>query len=333
MRTFREFCEQALYHPRTGFYSRRKPSEHFYTAPELHPGFGWTLARAVARKLERLRRLDVPGPYAVVEMGSASGLLGRHIQEGLRREAPEMAAEILWVAVERSRDHLLESLSALQGSGAKVLGYQRLSDVPPLRGVFLSNELVDALPFHVLEKRDGKVGELYADDSGNSQVGALSQPELEPIAQGIEATLAEGQRHAVCLEAVSWLKTAGQRLAAGWLITIDYGKRFGPRDINAPRSYRRHVLDDRIIADPGRRDLTAPVDFSVLIGEGEKLGLSCEAFTSLSSFLLDHGLMDWLPRGDGAAAISGRAKLKTLIHPEGMGEAFKVLVQAKAAAA
>ncbi len=33
-------------------------------------------------------------------------------------------------------------------------------------------------------------------------------------------------RHAVCLEAPRWLAEAAARLNAGFLLTVDYGKRF-----------------------------------------------------------------------------------------------------------
>src|SRR3989339_885926 len=100
LRTFREFCETALYHPERGFYARRRPTEHFYTAPELHPAFGMTLARALALWLDELRSRSIPPPYTILEMGSGSGLLARQLLEGLRRERPELAADLCWVLVE-----------------------------------------------------------------------------------------------------------------------------------------------------------------------------------------------------------------------------------------
>ena len=262
-------------------------------------------------------------------MGSGAGLLARRLREGLRRERPELAADLCWILVERSRGRLLESLAGFDDIPGRVLGRERLSEVPVCRGIFLSNELVDALPFHVLEKRDGRVWELYADESGAPALGELSTEALAPHARALAQNLEEGQRHAVCLEARSWLGEVAGRLESGYLATIDYGKRFAAGDVNAPRSYRRHTTSDRILADPGARDLTAPVDFSALIAEGEKLGLACASFTSMARFLLDCGLLDWLPAGSDAATVTDRGRLKTLVHPEGMGEAFKVLVQTK----
>ena len=74
------------------------------------------------------------------------------------------------------------------------------------------------------------------------------------------------------------------------------------------------------------------MDFEALIGEGEKRGLALESYESLSKFLIEGGMISWMEAasGDDSAAYRERAKLKTLIHPEGMGEVFKVLIQSKA---
>lgn len=329
LRTFRDFCETALYHPERGFYARRRPTEHFYTAPELHPAFGRTLARALAGWLDELRSRSIPPPYTIVEMGSGSGLLARQLRESLRRERPELAADLCWVLVERSRDLLLESLAGFDDAPGRVLGCERLGEVPVFRGVFISNELVDALPFHVLEKRGGRVLELYAAEDGKAVLGELSTRELAGPAEAVAESLQEGQRHAVCLEALPWLRETAARLECGVLATIDYGKRLAAGDVNPPRSYHRHTVGGRLLSEPGQRDLTAPVDFSALIAQGERLGLAVASFSSMARFLIDHGILDWLPAGSDAATVTDRARLKTLVHPEGMGESFKVLVQTK----
>ena len=74
------------------------------------------------------------------------------------------------------------------------------------------------------------------------------------------------------------------------------------------------------------------MDFDSLIAEGGRCGLKLESYGTLSRFLIDGGVSDWLKAGEDAAAWRSRAKIKTLIHPEGMGEVFKVLVQGRTAA-
>ena len=144
--------------------------------------------------------------------------------------------------------------------------------------------------------------------------------------------LQEGERHAVGLEAKSWLTTAANRVEEGFIVTIDYGKRFAPGTANPPRAFHRHAVETELTREPGAQDLTASVDFEALIGTGYSAGLALESFESMSKFLIEGGLLNWIEAaaGDDSAAYRERAKLKTLIHPEGMGEVFKVLIQRKA---
>ena len=76
------------------------------------------------------------------------------------------------------------------------------------------------------------------------------------------------------------------------------------------------------------------MNFTALETWGKRSGLEIAGFTSQTAFLLalGHGnefadLYD--PEQSEAEQIRARLQLKTLIHPEGMGERFQVLVQRK----
>lgn len=329
MQTFRDFMESALYDPERGFYSRREETADFYTAPELHPAFAAVLAREIVRRFELLKAAGVPGPYSIVEMGCGHGRLGRALIAELKKTRPAWAAQTRYLLIERCRTALLDSIVAASAEHSQVLGYSRLEEVLPCAGVFLSNELVDAFPVHLLEKRGGKVFEVYVEESGRTLLCDLSTPELVPFAKAVCENLAEGERHAVNLEARRWLRLVAQKLTAGAVMTIDYGKRFG-RSPNPPRTFFRHTTDAHLTEAKGRKDITASVDFDALIDEGSRLGLSLDLYGSLSRFLVEGGIADWMPSGDSLSDIKSRAKIKTLLHPEGMGEVFKVLIQKKA---
>lgn len=312
--------EEALYDPAGGFYARREPTADFYTAPELHPAFAGVLAREAVKRFERLKAEGVAGPYAIVEMGSARGLLAEQIMGELKERHPAWTSQVRYVVVERSREQLLESVLRLSAKHPNVLGYTRLDEVLPFAGVLLSNELVDAFPVHLVEKRDGRLFEVYVEESGRTALCELSRPELAAAAAKVE--LQDGERHAINLEAPRWLELAASKLKHGWILTVDYGKRFGAAP-NPPRTFFRHTTGGDVTARKGLQDITASVDFDSLIDAGSRCGLSLESYGSLSRFLLDGGIAEWA----FGASFKSRAKLKTLIHPEGMGEVFKVLIQ------
>jgi len=313
--------ERALYDPERGFYARRQPRADFYTAPELHPAFAAVLAKDVAKRLDALRAAGVPGPLTVVEMGSGEGALAEQMLSRLPRG-------VRYVLVERCEEMLERAHERLARRFENVEACVSLAELEPCAGVFLSNELVDAFPVHVLEKSGGAVRELYVARDGGTTLAELSTPELQPHASSVSAQLEEGGLHAVNLEAAPWMADVAERLLAGWVLTIDYGKRFGGAP-NPPRGFYRHTHAQRLTDRQGEQDLTASVDFDVLIGAGEQQGLRAETYCTLGRYLLDGGIADFMPMGDSAFDFKSRAQIKTLLHPEGMGEAFKVLIQTR----
>lgn len=330
MITFRDFMESALYDPKSGFYETREPKNDFYTAPELHPAFGGILAAEIVARLERLAAQGVPAPYFIVEMGSGNGTLARAILRSIKESRPEWLDRATYVLVERSESRLIASVLKLRAEGYMVMGHSKLAEMAPGPGVFLSNELVDAFPAHLLEKRDGRVQEVYVTD-GKEKLGELSRIELAGYAHRISEHLPEGGRHAVNLEARKWLRDVSSRLTAGAVITIDYGRRYGPQVPNPPRAFFRHHVSDNLVERPGEQDLTVNVDFDELIEEGEMAGLRLASYDTMSRFLIDRGIIDRLAQaaGDDLASYKERNKIKQLLHPDGMGEVFKVLIQEK----
>ena len=83
--TFARFMELALYAPGHGYYAtndaRATRAGDFLTAPELHPIFGWTVARQIH---EMWLRLGEPAEFTLREYGAGTGRLGEQIREGLR---------------------------------------------------------------------------------------------------------------------------------------------------------------------------------------------------------------------------------------------------------
>lgn len=333
MSTFRDFMETSLYDPREGFYAVRRPREDFYTAPELHPAFASVLASEICERLKALSAAKPAEPLFIVEVGSGDGTLARQVLGAVREQSPAWLPRVRYLLVERVERLLLESIVALKDLGAKLLGYSRLEDVPRLCGVIFSNELYDALPFHVLEKNGGRVQEVYVErlpgGGTRERLGLISKRSLVHAARAVAPRLQEGGRHAVSLEARAWIRRMSGVLKAGSILTVDYGKRFPSGTPNPPRGFFRHSATEDLSARPGRQDLTASVDFSALIEEGERCGLKTVSFGTLGSFLLERGILSRLPAGDTAEAFAERSKVKTLFHPEGMGEAFKVLIQEK----
>jgi len=208
-------------------------------------------------------------------------------------------------------------------------------------GCFFSNELVDALPVHRVVM-DGALKEILVDfrDGGFVDVVApVSTCAIPEYFAQQSVTLCEGQHAEAGLEACDWITEVGRRLARGYVLTIDYGHPasdlFDDHHMRGTLlAYRNHRASEEFYASPGEQDLTAHVNFTALESWGRRSGLETAGFTSQTAFLLALGqgneFADLYDEGQSEAErTKARLQLKTLIHPEGMGERFQVFIQRK----
>ena len=148
------------------------------------------------------------------------------------------------------------------------------------------------------------------------------------------AALPDGYTVDISPAAQNWWREAATVLGRGKLLTIDYG--FTADELLLPgrmhgtlRAYNRHHVSGDLLANPGKQDLTAHVNFSDLQAAGESAGLRTEMFSTQSQFLtriLEGAITD----NSFRAWTSAQARrFQTLTHPEHLGRAFRVLIQSR----
>jgi SAM-dependent MidA family methyltransferase len=343
--TFADFMRECLYHPIHGYYSKAGATRFadYYTSVDVHPIFGRLLARQFAEMWEHLGR---PREFMLVEAGAGVGRLGSHILDFSASTLSDFYGALSYVAVERSALRREQAAGRLKPHGEA--GHVTVSAEIPLHipdGCFFSNELVDALPVHRVVVEGGATKESFVAFAGGRFVnhsGELSTCAITEYfaTQGI--TLHEGQGAEAGLEACDWITEVGRRLEHGYVLTIDYGHCAGDLfDGHHMRgtllAYRDHRATENYYDSPGQQDLTAHVNFTALETWGKRSGLETVGLTSQSAFLLALGqrneFADLYDTGQTEAdRIRARLQLKTLIHPEGMGERFQVLIQQKGTA-
>jgi SAM-dependent MidA family methyltransferase len=101
-------------------------------------------------------------------------------------------------------------------------------------------------------------------------------------------------------------------------------------------AYARHRVSRDLLANPGRQDLTAHVNFTDLIRAGEGNGFATLFFDRQAKFLLalgatEHELFKPLDEIDGGGIdlIDRRDEARRLVLPDGIGEEIRVLVQGR----
>ncbi|MBM4415945.1 MAG: SAM-dependent methyltransferase, partial [Chloroflexi bacterium] len=285
--SFARFMALALGHPEHGYYARAElawgAGGDFETSPEVHPIFGYLWAWQLAECWERLGR---PDPFAVVEVGAGSGAFAVALLGWLRERAPACfaATRATLLDAHPRRVEAQRARLAAHGLGAEhALVDNWLADAEPVQGVVLSNELFDALPVHVVERRGGELHEWHVTAARGGglafELGAASTPALAAQLAAVGVEPGEGCRAEVSLAAPALLRALARRLARGYLVTIDYGydapTLYAPwRRMGTLMAFRAHSPQPDPLARPGETDLTAHVDLTTLAHAGGSEGFA-----------------------------------------------------------
>jgi SAM-dependent MidA family methyltransferase len=320
---FSDYMQHVLYAPGLGYYTSgaRKlgPSGDFTTAPEMTPLFGRTLAAVV----EAIH--GATGTSTVLELGAGSGALAREMLEAL----PAARYGILDV----SSDLRERQAQALSAHAPRVTWIEALP--ASIEGVVVMNEVLDAVPPHVVARRDGAWYE-----RGVSWNGALRW-EDRPLAPGPLRALAQARfpsegdyESEINPAAEALVRTIAMRLARGAMVVIDYG--FPRSEYYHPQraqgtlmGHYRHRSHADPFLFPGLSDLTAHVDFTAVAEAAVAGGLRVAGYTSMAAFLAGAGILDRLVAvGDPASSryIREVAAVQRLLSPSEMGELFKVMI-------
>lgn len=342
--SFARYMELCLYHPQYGYYTSERTrigkQGDFFTSSSVHALFGRLIARQIAQFWQRLGA----GAFTLVEQGAGDGYLAEDILETLAEEFPQFYAQLTYRIVEVSETHRRNQRQRLaRHVNADKVDWCDFDQLTPFRGCFISNELLDAFPIHLVTRQDGELREIMVGLEKGELIETLcelSDPRLEDYFVLCEAPLVDGNRTEVNLAAIDWMTQVGKLIEQGAVLTIDYG--YPAAELHAPwrrngtlLCYHRHQCNENPYQHFGRQDITAHVNFTLLETIGRQSGLKTRYFGEQYRFLLGLGFVEELLRlqaqeTDPQRAQALRMTLKNLILPDGgMGESFKVLIQSK----
>lgn len=327
--SFERYMDLALYAPGLGYYSAgaRKlgAAGDFTTAPELSDLFGHTLAQQVAEILGE-------GLTEILEVGAGSGALAASLLEELERlDALPTRYLILELSAdlrERSRDtlaarvpHLLERVAWL-------------NQLPPsFSGVVLGNEVLDAMPVHLIQKNPGSTDEIGVEFS-DGEFRFAHRPASEVLLQTVATLhLPDNYRSEIGLAAEGFMRSLGACLTKGVAIFIDYGfssdEYYHPqRNEGTLMCHYRHRANTDPFFLPGLQDITAHVDFSAIAKAATGAGLQLAGFTTQANFLINCGITEILsrmPASDSLRYLPLSNQATRLLSPAEMGDLFKAI--------
>jgi SAM-dependent MidA family methyltransferase len=344
----------ALYDDDGGFYTSGGSAGRradFLTSPEVGPLFGAVIAKALDAWWNEL---GCPDPFVVVEAAAGAGTLAAAVLAA----RPACVSALRYVLVERSailreqagsRLPLEQPAFVLGPSVAAEPGEETesvpgggpllavLADLPaePFTGIILANELLDNLPFSLLERSPDGWCEVRVGVSDGALVEVIvpAEPELTAVGDDLAPNAAEGARMPVQAEARTWVADALSKLQRGRLVLFDYADTtagMAARPWSSwLRTYRSHGRGSGPLEHPGLQDVTCEVATDQLPAPTVEV--------SQAAFLGQHGLGRLVEEArqtwDERAAIGDLAALraKSRVHeaaalsdPSGLG-AFHVL--------
>jgi SAM-dependent MidA family methyltransferase len=335
---FAAFMAEALYHPEHGYYARGTgqvgKAGDFFTSVSVGPVFGKLLAR---RFLQWWLDAGAPSVWRIIECGAHDGTLAADVLGGLRDLSPSAFAALEYAIPEPLARLRAAQASKLEAFGGKVLSLDGADDLAdrPLPGVAFGNEVIDALPCQVIERRggawhlcrvawaDGGFRWLVAEPLGNGDLGAAAAALGDGFPDGYrtEIRTRESLRR--------FLKPLLAGLDRGLMLWIDYG--FARPEFHHPartagtlRAFRSHRVEDDPLSVPGTADLTAHVEFTGLAEAAASLGARPIAFRDQGTWLT-HLARPWLLEMEDNPDSAAIRQFRTLVHPAHLGARFHVL--------
>ena len=316
-----DYISTCLLHPTHGYYTTRIPfgtQGDFVTAPEISQMFGELIGLALAQSW-----LDqgAPAPFTLAELGPGRGTLMADILRATKAvRGFHDAAQII----------LLEASPALRTQQGETLHayaprwIDRIEELPELPTLAVANEFFDALPIRQFVRDGAHWRERQVGVQKGALVFGLGPAQPQPaFADRLEDTQ-DGDLIEDCPAAAPILTTISERIAShgGAALVFDYGdwRTLG----DTLQAVQDHAPADPL-AEPGRADLTAHVDFEALLRacppavpsrvttQGvflERLGITARA-QALAQKL------------DGERLVEHVAAHRRLTHPQEMGNLFK----------
>jgi len=334
--SYAEYMAFALYDEKEGYYMVNRDkvgkSGDFLTTPTTFSVFAEIMAKYF---LSYVRQSLIPPIF--YEIGGGTGHFAKAFLESVKNLG--QLENIQYYSIEKSIYH--KRLIKEKTNSYNVIVLDSINDLKELNGFIFSNELFDAFPVHVIEKKDGNLYEVViAEEDGDlyEQIIPLNNKDIHHYLEKFCITMFEGQRIEVPLEALSLYQCLTQKLHSGYVVTIDYGYTFEElkhpsRKDGSLRGYKNHQMIHHVLKNPGEIDITYHVPFDAFIQVGEEKGLSTIDFLRQDEFLLKIGILDELSNHsekDPFSLVSKRNRaIRSLIMPGSMSQFFHVLIQSK----
>ncbi len=347
--SFSTFMETALYHPTLGFYSNGAlpigQEGHFTTAPEISPTFSQSLARFIIKQhaLCDHKQTSHSNHLKILEFGAGLGTMATDLLLYLEQQ---QSLPTHYYIMELSPFLRQQQQKQLQNRAPQLLKLVSWIDTLPEQfdGIVLANEVLDALPFHLITHQQSqwkeKVVQIEKDHLkwSTQPLDTQLQKQLNTITATLHQPIESPYHTEIHTHIAPWVAAISHMLNSGLVILIDYG--FEQASFYAPErhsgtalAHYQHKAHDDLLAIPGQQDLTCFVNFTAVAEAALAVDMQVASYQTQGHFLLDCGITDEINQGaiDSTTieTYNHQQSIKQLIFPDQMGEKFKAMVLTK----
>jgi SAM-dependent MidA family methyltransferase len=334
--SFAGFMAEALYHPEYGYYAcgvrQVGRGGDFFTSVSVGPLFGELLAR---RFLREWSGSGEPARWRIIECGAHDGTLAADVLAALKHLSPAAFEALEYIIAEPLPPLRHAQAEKLHSFAERVRHFADIDELAadPLPGIAFGNEVLDALPCHLVEWRDGRWHErrvvLDEADGFIWQTAEISDPRLLAGLAPLGDVFPEGYRSEVRTGYHDFLAPLARALSSGLMLWLDYGferaEYYHPgRREGTLRTFFRHRAGDDPLVSPGEADISAHVDFTAVAEAAQALGWQQAAMRNQGAWLTETA-RDWLLEMEGRPQAAALRQFQTLTHPAQLGGSFHAL--------
>lgn len=316
----------ALTHPREGYYKGADPlgaKGDFITAPEISQMFGELIGFFFVTIWQQMNE---PKSFTLLELGPGRGTL---MQDALRvtQKATGFANALHLQLYETHPGLKAEQNKRLEQYAPYWADEVDAVSEDPL--FVIANEFFDALPIRQFVK--GEAGawheRLIGLRDGKRAFGLSPNPIAEEAMPEAVRGAKPGEVFEINLAATDVMARLGEKIArqGGAILAVDYGYE-RTQTGETLQAVRAHAYADPL-AEPGKADLSAHVDFGALGETAKQAGLTVHRVTNQGDFLARLGIAEratQLARANPDQIDAIGAALSRLVAKDQMGELFKV---------
>ncbi|MEN1934773.1 SAM-dependent methyltransferase [Paenibacillus sp. 102] len=338
--SYSTYMNLALYDEECGYYMKEREkigrNGDFFTSSNISSVFAKTFARFFIRLVQ-----NGEIPPNICEIGGGTGRFAYAVLQEWKQFSPETFTNLQYSIIEVSPFHRKlqkRQLDSFQNV-SQYKSYEELGE--SFTGVVFSNELFDAFPVKVVEKRNGNLYEVRITYTDEGKLGEVVRPIEESIRSYLQRhhiELSEGQRFEVPLAMETYVQEVARWLKKGLFITVDYGYIMAEwmhpaHREGSLRGYYNHRLIRNPLEYPGEMDITTHIHWDELKKIGEESALYTVWHTKQREFLLAAGILEQLASHQDSDPFSAKQKqnraIRSMILHGGMSDAFDVVMQKK----